>query len=70
MSPDAGTSPEIPENEDYKAGQRTFVDSDGKSSAGTPGAEGGDNSDAADTPPGLPADHDAEVGSTDQHSDA
>ncbi len=65
MAPDQGTSPEIPENEDYKAGQRLYHDE-----GGTPGAEAGENSDAADTPPGLPADHDAEFGSTDQHSDA
>jgi hypothetical protein len=35
-----------------------------------PGAEGGSESSAADTPPGLPSDDDAELGDTDQHSDA
>ena len=34
-----------------------------------PGAEGGD-SDSADRAPGAPADDDAPVGDTDQHSDA
>jgi hypothetical protein len=34
-----------------------------------PGAEGGD-SESADRPPGAPADDDAPVGDTDQHSDA
>jgi hypothetical protein len=33
------------------------------------GAEGGDESPSADLPMGLPADDQAEVGSTDQHSD-
>jgi hypothetical protein len=34
-----------------------------------PGAEGGD-SESADRPPGAPADDDAPLGDTDQHSDA
>ena len=37
---------------------------------GEPGAEGGSKSPSADTPPGAPADDDAPVGDTDQHSDA
>ena len=70
MTPDAGTSPEIPESPDYKSGMRKVPQSEVERAKGSPGAEGGDSSDAADTPPGLPADHDAELGSTDQHSDA
>ncbi len=35
-----------------------------------PGAEGGSQSPAADTPPALPSDDDSELGDTDQHSDA
>ena len=37
---------------------------------GEPGAEGGSESAAADKPPGAPADDDAPLGDTDQHSDA
>jgi hypothetical protein len=37
---------------------------------GEPGAEGGDESPAADAPPGRPADDDSELGDTDQHSNA
>jgi hypothetical protein len=36
---------------------------------GRPGAEGGD-SESADRPPAAPADDDAPLGDTDQHSDA
>jgi hypothetical protein len=42
---------------------------DSKEAEEKPGAEGGD-SDAADTPPGLPSDDDSALGDTDQHSDA
>jgi hypothetical protein len=35
-----------------------------------PGAEGGSDSPAADTPPAAPSDDDSELGDTDQHSDA
>lgn len=35
---------------------------------GEPGAEGGAQSPAADTLPGMPADDDSELGDTDQHS--
>jgi hypothetical protein len=35
-----------------------------------PGAEGGSQSPAADTPPAVPSDDDSELGDTDQHSDA
>jgi hypothetical protein len=65
MSPEQGTSPEIPENPNRAEAQRA-LDED----AAKPGAEGSENSDAADTLPGLPADDDSELGSTDQHSDA
>ncbi len=34
-----------------------------------PGAEGGSDSPATDTPPAVPSDDDAPVGDTDQHSD-
>jgi len=37
---------------------------------GEPGAEGGSRSPSADRPPGAPADDDAPLGDTDQHSDA
>ena len=63
--PDMGTSPEIPENPNRAEAQHALDEAEAH-----PGAEGGSESDAADTPPGLPADHDAELGSTDQHSDA
>ena len=33
-----------------------------------PGAEGGSDSPAADTPPGLPSEDDSDLGDTDQHS--
>ena len=33
-----------------------------------PGAEGGADSPAADTPPALPSEDDSELGDTDQHS--
>jgi hypothetical protein len=36
----------------------------------TPGAEGGDSSDAKDKPPAVPADDDSPLGDTDQHSNA
>ena len=65
MTPDQGTSPEIPDNPNRAEAQRAL-----DSEEATPGAEGGQDSDAADTLPGLPADHDAELGSTDQHSGA
>jgi hypothetical protein len=35
-----------------------------------PGAEGGSDSPAADTPPAFPSEDDSELGDTDQHSDA
>jgi hypothetical protein len=35
-----------------------------------PGAEGGSESDAADTLPGAPSQDDSELGDTDQHSSA
>ncbi len=35
-----------------------------------PGAEGGSQSDAADSLPAAPADDDSDLGDTDQHSDA
>jgi hypothetical protein len=35
-----------------------------------PGAEGGSESPATDTPPALPSDDDSELGDTDQHSSA
>jgi hypothetical protein len=35
-----------------------------------PGAEGGSQSESADSLPGEPADDDAPLGDTDQHSDA
>jgi hypothetical protein len=35
-----------------------------------PGAEGGRRSPSADIPPAAPADDDAPVGDTDQHSDS
>ena len=35
-----------------------------------PGAEGGSDSESADKPPAAPADDDAPLGDTDQHSDA
>jgi hypothetical protein len=38
--------------------------------SGEPGAEGGSQSDSADSLPGEPADDDAPMGDTDQHSDA
>jgi hypothetical protein len=34
------------------------------------GAEGGEESDAANKPPAVPADDDSPLGDTDQHSDA
>ena len=37
---------------------------------GAPGAEGGDESPAADVHPGRPSDDDSELGDTDQHSNA
>lgn len=37
---------------------------------GEPGAEGGSKSPSADKLPGAPADDDAPLGDTDQHSDA
>ena len=37
---------------------------------GEPGAEGGSESPSADKLPGAPADDDAPLGDTDQHSDA
>jgi len=36
----------------------------------TPGAEGGERSDAKDKPPAAPADDDSPLGDTDQHSNA
>jgi hypothetical protein len=35
-----------------------------------PGAEGGSDSPAADSLPGMPSDDDSALGDTDQHSDA
>jgi hypothetical protein len=37
---------------------------------GAPGAEGGEESPSADVHPGRPADDDAALGDTDQHSNA
>ena len=37
---------------------------------GAPGAEGGDESPAADAHPGRPSDDDSALGDTDQHSNA
>lgn len=41
-----------------------------KKNSGSPGAEGGDESENKDTPPAVPADDDSPLGDTDQHSNA
>jgi hypothetical protein len=64
MTPEMGTSPEIPDNPNRAEAQRALDNGE----LPNPGAESED-SEAADTAPGLPAEHDSEVGSTDQHSD-
>lgn len=43
--------------------------SDTEDDPNTPGAEGGE-SEATDTPPGVPAEDDSPLGDTDQHSQA
>lgn len=67
MTPDQGTSPEIPENPNRAEAQRALDEVEAKR---RPGAEGGEDSKSADTLPGLPSDDDSALGSTDQHSDA
>lgn len=55
--------PSVMETED------TRTEADDDRDRGEPGAEGG-HSDAADTPPGAPADDSSPLGDTDQHSES
>ena len=47
--------------------EETRTETEDDRDRGEPGAEGG-RSDAADTPPGVPADDSSPLGDTDQHS--
>jgi hypothetical protein len=51
--------------------KRNTVDPDERleDDPGEPGAEGGSDSPAADTPPALPSNDDSPLGDTDQHSE-
>ncbi len=54
-----------------EAPQRDYEDEDApEDQPGEPGAALGTGSDSADSLPGQPADDDAALGDTDQHSDA
>lgn len=57
----------------YAVGMETQSDPNTEESntdPGAPGAEGGEESPSADVHPGRPADDDAALGDTDQHSNA
>jgi hypothetical protein len=67
-----GPEPEASEGPEPRTGEALEPEAgeEPEDRPGEPGAEGGSDSPAADTPPAVPSEDESELGDTDQHSDA